>query len=191
MDLIKALFASQDLFRSLLVQVKTDQWNNPTPCTEWSVHDLVNHLTYEDLWLPDLCAGKTIAEVGNKYDGNVLGDNPLQSWDDAAGKARQALSQPNVLTKTVHLSYGDSKGESYLMSMLGDHVIHSWDLAKGIGADYSPDPKLLQMVWDWMSPRADQISGSSVFGPRVEVPENASLGEKLMALAGRDWNWQT
>ncbi len=191
MNLVDQFFRSQDLFAAVLDQVRDDQWSNPTPCTEWNVRVLVNHMTYEDLWLPDLFTGRTIAEVGTKYDGDVLGDSPQQSYKDAVAKTREPLSAPGALERTVHLSYGDTKGEGYLISMLSDHLIHSWDLAKGIGADYQPDEEIVKTVWDWMSPRADWITGSSVFGSRVEVAEDAPLFVRLLGLSGRNSNWQS
>ncbi|HEX2297902.1 MAG TPA: maleylpyruvate isomerase N-terminal domain-containing protein, partial [Pseudonocardiaceae bacterium] len=44
--------------------VAPDQWNNPTPCTEWDVRALVNHLVTEQLWVPLLLDGATVEDVG-------------------------------------------------------------------------------------------------------------------------------
>ncbi len=44
-------------------------WHDPTPCTEWDLRVLVNHITYENLWAAELFPGKTLAEVGDRFDG--------------------------------------------------------------------------------------------------------------------------
>src|SRR5262249_706974 len=59
--------------------------------SEWSVRDLVNHLVYEDLWAPPLLAGSTIAEIGDQFEGDVLGDDPQQAWATASGQTAAAI----------------------------------------------------------------------------------------------------
>ena len=63
--------------------IRDDQWNNATPDTEWDVTALVRHLVYEQLWVPELLAGRTIAEVGDALDGDILGDDPKAAWTAA------------------------------------------------------------------------------------------------------------
>ena len=87
--------------------IRDDQWHAPTPDTEWDVTDLVQHLVYEQLWVPPLLAGKTIAEVGDAFDGDVLGDDPQRAWTSAAAAAQAAFAEPGALERTVHLSFGD------------------------------------------------------------------------------------
>ena len=56
--------------------VRPDQWTDGTHCSEWDVRELVNHVTGEQLWAPHLLGGQTIEEVGDRYDGDVLGEYP-------------------------------------------------------------------------------------------------------------------
>jgi len=70
-----------------VASIGKDQWGDPTPCTEWSVRDLVNHVVGEELWTAPLLRGRTIAEVGNQFDGDVLGDDPLRTAQMAADEA--------------------------------------------------------------------------------------------------------
>ena len=65
---LRMFLRSVEEFDSRMAEVGADDMGNPTPCTEWSVRDLINHLVNEDRWVAPLLAGKTIAEVG---DGNV------------------------------------------------------------------------------------------------------------------------
>src|SRR5690242_15151201 len=78
------------------------QWSDPTPCADWTVRDLVNHVTVEQLWAPDVMAGKTIAEVGDRYAGDQLGDDPVAVWERAAAGARTAFGAKDALLGKVH-----------------------------------------------------------------------------------------
>ncbi len=71
-------------------QIGDHQWQAPTPDEDWSVRDLVNHLVGEDLWASPLLAGSTIAEVGDRFEGDVLGAEPKAAWTAASAAAVQA-----------------------------------------------------------------------------------------------------
>src|ERR1700680_1383793 len=88
-------------------QIGRDQWSAPTPCTEWNVRLLVNHVAGEYLWVPEMLAGRTLAEVGDRLDGDVLGDDPLQGLISARRAALDAIDAPKALATSVHLSFGD------------------------------------------------------------------------------------
>ena len=172
-------------FGDLVQQVKDDQWSNATPCSDWDVRALVNHLVYEARWAPPLLKGQTIEEVGTQFDGDLLGADPKTSYDDALGAARSAIKQPGALESTVHLSFGDTPGEEYLGQMTCDFVVHSWDLARGIGADDTLDPELVAWVDDVARPQAAMLAASGMFDPPVDVPSDADPQTKLLALFGR------
>ncbi|MFI0215033.1 TIGR03086 family metal-binding protein [Streptomyces lydicus] len=116
--------------------VRDDRWDGPTPCSEWSVRDLVNHLTAEQLWVPRLVRdGATLAEVGRDFDGDVLGDDPVAAWDRAAVAAVAAFAERGALGRTVQLSYGSGPAAAYCTQLTADAVVHSWDLSRATGAD--------------------------------------------------------
>ena len=58
--------------RGYINGVKTDQWHGSTPCSEWDVKQVTNHIIGENLWAAELFQGKTIAEVGNRLDGDLV-----------------------------------------------------------------------------------------------------------------------
>src|SRR5919202_861884 len=89
--------------------VGADQWDLPTPCTEWNVRVLVGHLVNEERWAPPLLAGSTIEEVGDRFQGDLLGDDPLAAWEEAAAEAL-AAARPDVLGRIVHVSFGEITG---------------------------------------------------------------------------------
>src|SRR6266498_3151485 len=101
---------SVERFAELTRGVGDDHWALPTPCSEWDVRTLVNHLVYEERWAVPLFAGSTIAEVGDRFEGDLLGNDPSGASAAAAQEAITAVAQPGVLERTVHLSFGDVPG---------------------------------------------------------------------------------
>ncbi len=116
-------------------QIGDHQWQAATPDEDWTVRDLVNHLAGEDLWAPPLLAGSTIAEVGDRFEGDVLGAEPKAAWAAASATAVRAAAEDGAMDRIVHLSFGDFPGSEYTLQLFADHVIHAWDLARAIGAD--------------------------------------------------------
>jgi uncharacterized protein (TIGR03086 family) len=172
-------------FGDLVKQVTDDQWKAPTPCSDWDVRALVNHLVYEARWAVPLLAGATIEDVGDRFDGDLLGDDPKATFEEARTAAAGAVEAPGAMDTTVHLSFGDTPGAGYVMQLTGDFVVHSWDLARGIGADDSLDPELVEWVYAETLPQAEMLAGSGMFDPPVDVPEDADAQTKMLALFGR------
>ena len=68
MDVNTLYHRSVEFFADRVNAVKADQWGDPTPCTDWTVRDLTNHVTYENLWTVPLMEGATIEEIAKKFD---------------------------------------------------------------------------------------------------------------------------
>jgi len=166
-------------------QIGDDQWHAPTPCTEWDVRALMNHIVGEQLWLPPLLEGKTIAEVGTVFDGDVLGSDPVGVWDKAADAAANAVNDVEDLQQVTHLSFGDFPAEEYLMQMLFDLHIHGWDLRSGIGADTALDEELTEFLFDWTEKTMAAYRAAGATAPPPPIPENATMQTKILALSGR------
>src|SRR5512133_3551258 len=133
----------------LVAEIHEPQWNDPTPCPGWTVRALVNHVAVEDLWAGELFAGRTIAEVGDRLDGDQLGAVPLDRWRSAVRGALDAAGAPGAMTETVHLSFGDVPGSEYAMQLFADHLVHGWDLAVALGrpAALDPDDAAAALAW--------------------------------------------
>jgi uncharacterized protein (TIGR03086 family) len=165
-------------------QVRDDQWHGPTPCTEWDVRVLVNHLVSENLWMPPLLIGKKIADVGDRFDGDMLGDDPKSAWDQSAKESAAAVrSAP--LDVTVHLSYGDVPARHYVNEVMTDLAIHGWDLARAIGADEAIDPEIVDLLHAELKPKEDGLKATGLFGPKVVAPPGSDKQTQLLALFGR------
>ncbi|HEY6532264.1 MAG TPA: TIGR03086 family metal-binding protein [Acidimicrobiales bacterium] len=171
-------------FTELVSQVD-GRWDAPTPATEWCVRDLVNHVTVEQLWAPPLMSGATIAEVGDRFDGDVLGDDPVTVWDAAIAQATEVFSAPGALECTVHLSFGDTPGEEYVWQMVSDLHLHGWDLATALGEDDGIDPDAVKALLEVLAAQEAMLRGSGMFGSHLPVPDDADDQVRLLALVGR------
>lgn len=173
-------------FGDRVAAVRPRAWGRPTPCTEWSVRDVVDHTVAENLWVPDLLAGRTVDEVGDRYEGDVLGLDPLGAYRDSARRAAEAAARPGVLEATVHCSFGDLTGAVYLAQRLFDLVVHAWDLAAGAGLDRRLDEGLVSMLFPLVDAWMPRWQGSGIFAAPVPVAEGVPLQDRLLALTGRD-----
>ena len=174
-----------DVFDRAMHKVGLTDWDSPTPCTGWTVRDLVNHIVVEQLWVPDVLDGRTVDEVGDKFDGDQLHDDPPAAWAAASDVARSAWLRPGVVDRTVHLSYADVDAAEYGWQMTTDLAVHSWDLARAIGVDERINPGLARAVLDHLSPNVEDWRAAGVFGPAVAVPEDADPQTRLLGSTGR------
>ena len=162
-----------------------ERWHDSTPCTEWDVRMLVHHVAVEQLWVPPLVQGSSVADVGSRLDGDQLGDDPLGTWEASRSAALAAFSTTGALEGTVSLSSGDRATSEYCWEMTTDALIHTWDLACSIDAEASLDPELVELVYERILPVAEHLHESGMFAPPVAVSVGAGLQTKLLALFGR------
>jgi uncharacterized protein (TIGR03086 family) len=186
MALIDLYRDSVAAFAQKVTRVAPDQWHAPTPCEDWDVRTLVNHVVSEQRWSVPLLAGATIAEVGDRFDGDLLGDDPVGGAAEAAEDAQAAVGETGVLERTVHLSIGDTPAVEYLNQLFADNLIHGWDLAVATGADSAIDPDATRACLAWFSDREDLYRGAGIIGPRFELAPDATDQERLLAAFGRD-----
>jgi uncharacterized protein (TIGR03086 family) len=163
-------------------------WTSATPCTDWDVRELVNHITYEDKWTAPLLGGATIAEIGDKFEGDLLGGDPVGAFAAASAEATQASADVDP-TRTVHLSFGDVPAAEYLYQLAADHLVHAWDLAAASDGDRHFDEELVAAVADWFTERESSYRSGGVIGPRVHAASDDPQ-DRLIAAFGRDPAWR-
>ncbi len=165
------------------------QWElTSTPCTDWSVRDLVNHVVGEDLWTAPLLEGSTIEEVGDRFDGDLLGEEPSARARAAADEAVAAVAEWLPLGGTVALSYGEEQVGEYVHQLAADHLVHAWDLAVATGADPALDPEVVDAVSKWYADREEVYRSAGIVGPRGPEP-GTDAQSRLIAAFGRDPAW--
>jgi uncharacterized protein (TIGR03086 family) len=161
-----------------------DRWDVPTVCPGWDVRTLVNHLVNEERWTPELFAGATVGEVGDRFDGDLLGTDPVATYTEAAAVALHAV-QENV-DRVVHLSFGDRPGSEYALQLSADHLVHAWDLAQALHTDTHLPDDLVRTLLDWYVIDTEALYHRiAVIGPTVATPAGADAQTELLARFGR------
>ncbi|MFB7518186.1 TIGR03086 family metal-binding protein [Streptomyces sp. NPDC056144] len=154
----------------------------PTPCSEYDVRALLNHLFAVVVNFQALAA-KQPADFSEIPDRVAEAD-----WRDRfaaeAGKLVAAWAEP-----------GADEGTSGAMGLpartvgsmvLLDLTVHAWDLARATGQAFEPDPAVVDGLVGEVEKMAPMAREMSVFGDAVELPGSASVFERLLATTGRD-----
>lgn len=156
-----------------------------TPCDGWSVRELLNHIVSGNYWAAELAAGKSIDAVGDRLDGDTLGDDPAAAYRASAELAAAAFNAPGAMDAPCAVSYGPVPGSVYCGHRVLDVVIHGWDLAKATGQDTTLDPELVDAVAAIVAPQMDMLAGSGMFGSTVGIAGDADPQTRLLSQLGR------
>lgn len=157
-------------FSQLLDQVRDEQWNAPTNCEGWTVRDLVDHAVG---W-----QGRGGGMIGADTDGET-------AWPTTKAAVGEALADPANLEGTAEEMGGMPK-QQVAGFLIGDLVIHSWDLARAIGVDDTLPPAAVEAtLMGLQRVPAEMLRSENFFGPPVEIADDASTQDKLIAFSGR------
>lgn len=162
-------------------------WARPTPCADWTVRDLLNHLVAEHLWAPHLLRGETLDQVGSRYDGDVLGADPMGAWRRAIGASVLAWGQADG-NGSVHTSMGQIPTSEYASQMLVDLTVHAWDLARAVGVRPHLVADAVEASLAYEQPRVTGGEVPGIFAAPVETASESRV-DQLVALLGRDPAW--
>jgi uncharacterized protein (TIGR03086 family) len=189
---LDTFLAAVRAFTDRVHAIAEDQWQHDTPDEDWTVADLVGHLIDEHRWAAPLLHGLDLDAAAAVVDGTRplpvdggTGANLAESWDEASTGSADAFSQADALERTVHLSRGPTPARSYLDEMIFDLVVHSWDLGTAISYPEPIPDDVVEPVYAVAKDLGD-LSGSGMFDAPVDVPDDASTLDKLIALTGRD-----
>ena len=173
-------------FADLVAQVKPDQWQSPTPCHDWDVRALVDHVIRWNTLIPDFLEGRSVAEMDRPFERDVLGAEPAIQARQSAQAAIQAFAAPGAMDRTVRHMIGDIPAAQALFLRMADNSIHGWDLARAIGADTRIDDVELAILYAFATEHRAEVRASGAFGAaEVEVPETADTQTKVLGMLGR------
>lgn len=162
------------------------EWFSTRPGTRPTLREVINYHAYDDAWVPDMLAGRTMEEVGKEaFRGDLLGDDPKAAFAAIVEKACAAARAVNDLERTVHCSFGDFTVREYFWQINGFRGLRAHDIAAFIGADTRLPDDLVTGLWEEISPHAEEWRAIGVFGPAVPVPDDAPLQDRLLGLTGR------
>jgi len=187
-DLIELHRRCGQQFAALVAGVGPGQWHDGTPCSRWDVRTLVHHLLYEQRWVPPLFDGLTIEQVGDRFEGDLMGKD-ASAWPtllaSSIEQAHAPVARPGALDRTVHLSFGDTPGKEYVVQLTADLAIHAWDLARATGQDDTLDPNAVALLLPWTQANADLLTASGMFGSPIDTGPDAPDDIRLLGLLGR------
>jgi uncharacterized protein (TIGR03086 family) len=174
-----------DATGTIVAGIPADRWHADTPCDGWDVRALVNHVVSGNLWAAELAAGRTIDDVGDRLDGDVLGPDPVGSYAASAKAAAAAFRAPGALDAPCAVSYGPVPGSVYAGHRFMDVLIHGWDVAAATGQDTALDADLMQACQEVIEPQLEAFRGAGALAGPLRVPADATGQTRLLAMLGR------
>lgn len=179
---------------AVVSRIKDDQWAMEIPAwfarsqkDQTTLRVIVNYHAYDDAWVPDMLAGRSMEEAGReKFKGDLLRDDPKGNFAAIVERACEAARELDDLDRISHLSFGDFPARAYLWQANMFRGLRARDIARLIGVDPGLSDELVQGLWDEISPQAGQWREIGVFPAAVPVPDDAPLLDRLLGLTGRD-----
>lgn len=198
-DEAEVFVAAEQALTDVVHQIRADQWQLAIPAwfpigatqdrATLTLRAIVGYHAYDDAWVPDVLAGRTVEEVGDAHEGDLLGGEDGRQlrtrWDAIVARAVEA-GRAADLDRTVHLSYGDWSARDYLSHVTSFRGMRALDISRLIGSDPPLPDQLVADLWEQVAPQAEEWRGWGVFGPAVDVPADAPLVDRLLGITGRE-----
>lgn len=173
-------------FSDFVSLVMEDEWNWNVPTTpEWTVLQLVNHVTTNN---QKIIAALKQTDPDDVKAISLEDTEPAARWLEIAELVETEVEKIQNMEAIVEGPMGEMPTGKFLEMMITDHVVHAWDLAHAIGADETIDKTLVQIAYDTLKAAVESGAASKIFSKPFEVPDDAPLLNKTVALAGRDPN---
>jgi uncharacterized protein (TIGR03086 family) len=178
MDPLVAHQRAQDTFAHVLVNVASDQLSLPTPCTEWDVQALIDHVI----------AGNH--RVVERAGGHVapLPENLGAAHRASAKAAQEIFAEPQALSRTYRLPIGEIPGTAFIELRTSDLLVHAWDLATATGQPTDLAPELAEYVLAFsaeMMSRPGLRGEGRPYGEEQPCSEERSAADRVAAMLGR------
>jgi uncharacterized protein (TIGR03086 family) len=168
-----------DGFSTRLSGVPAEQWTTSTPCSEWTVRELVAHvISTQHHVVASLDGGKALAVDA---DGDLVGQ-----WSDARAALVAAVNDPARAGTTVKGLFSEQPFETLVGGLAClDTLIHTWDLARATGQDESLDPEAVDNGAQLLASFGDGIRRPGGFGAEVPSAPDVDAQTRLLQFAGR------
>ncbi|MBD0707891.1 MULTISPECIES: TIGR03086 family metal-binding protein [unclassified Streptomyces] len=180
------LFKAVDLVGETLAALKPEQYDVITPCPDFSVRDLANHLVSVLRRLTVMGTGGSFMSHPH-FAPDVADGAWAEAWAESRAEFDAVWSDPAVLAREIGLPWGPVPGAAASVIYTNELVLHVWDLAKATGQSPEWDPEMLAAPLAHMhravpaEPRGNPVP----FGPVVEVPRDAPAIDRLVGWYGR------
>jgi uncharacterized protein (TIGR03086 family) len=153
-----------------------------TPCSEFDVHALLNHM------LGGLTMLTAAAEGGKAAmpEGDQVGSDPATTYDQRRTALLAALRNPGVLDRNWEMPFGSLPGQMMAGIAFMEHLTHAWDVAKASGQDTTLPVDLVAECMQLVTPMDAMLRMPGVCGPAVSVAATATGQDKFIAFMGRN-----
>jgi uncharacterized protein (TIGR03086 family) len=187
MDTVATLQRVIDETSRLVEGVEPDDLGKATPCTEWTVRDLLNHITGGATMFAMSAEQGSIPDdvLGQLLGGDNLGEDYRGAWKEASQRAMSAFGKPGILEKMVTLPFGEMPAGVAANIAIFDVTTHAADLAKATGQQVSDDELLETALGMGRQIVSDDFRSAGFFAAEEKVPDDAPPADRLLAFAGR------
>lgn len=167
-----------------LFKVTEDHLTLPTPCAGWDLVDLLRHMDESLLTLIESARGRLDMSALPPADDGTLIEPVARLRDRACWLLGAWTAQP----RPAHVTVGDLSLHGDILAGAGalEITVHGWDVARTIGYDHPMPPALAEDLLMLSAVLVTPADRPGRFGPSVDVPPNAGLGDQLVAFLGRD-----
>jgi uncharacterized protein (TIGR03086 family) len=173
MDLLD-LFERGTAWTASKIPAAEGKLDDSTPCHEWTVRDLINHMLHAHQLFTGATRGEPVAPPPGMPP-DLLGDDPVAQYEQARQTTILAYQDPAVIEKT-----GPMLGIAFI-----DQLIHGWDLARATGQDATMPEDLARAAFQMFDGRLADEQRGTFFQPAVPVPDDARPQDKLLGYGGR------
>lgn len=192
-DPLHVLDLAQSRAAALIADLADGDWDRPTPCTEWSVRDVVNKMTASTQLFAAFGRRERPDPGPDLIDpAEILGDDPLATYLDAAIECRAAWRADGALDGTAPSTVGEFPAKAVLNARIFDTTILSWDVATACSIDHHIDEvqaAYVLRVAKALVPTVRAASPERYRDPEV-LDDGRPLVEQMIAATGRDPLWQ-
>ena len=180
--LLGQLGRASDAIAGLIGNIRADQWSAPTPCTDWTVRQLVNHLIGMNRVFAALLAGEPPPP---RPSADHVEDDPAGAYRDSAAALQTAFGRPGVLGRTYRGPLGTATGAERLQIRLYDLLAHGWDLGQATDQPVDLPDGLAEQSLAFARTQLTEQGRPGRFGPAQIVAGQAPAIERLVAFLGR------
>jgi uncharacterized protein (TIGR03086 family) len=169
----------------LIDRIAADQWTAPTPCTEWSVRDVVNHLVGMNLVFVALFEESPMPARG----ADRLGADPAGAYHLSAAALQAAAARPGVLERSQVTSVGVATGVERLQWRIVDLLAHGWDLVQATGVVAELPDDLVEQALTFARAQLPSQPRAGRFADPQPIRDDALAIDRLAAITGRPVPW--
>ncbi|MGX1516385.1 TIGR03086 family metal-binding protein [Streptomyces collinus] len=174
-----------DTLVHLVESVEEERWSSPTPCADWNVRQLVEHLMAgQHTFAAAMGAGPSLPPVG----ADATSEGLKKTFRASSAVQVAAFERPGALERTVQVPIGEVPGTVALRLQTLEHLAHGWDLARATGRKALFDEATVERETEFAHRVTAQLppGPGAPFAPARTAPEDASALDRLAALLGRD-----